>query len=114
MNDPAVLELYSYLLLFRGDPNVNEIALPKTLSAKERRDAHLIADRLGLAHYSDGFGSERQVLIEKRGSTPAPIVRLQHKNSRGTLRSSPSRDRLNSNANNSGDNKRDSYRKSMM
>ncbi|KAI7893016.1 uncharacterized protein EV154DRAFT_503005 [Mucor mucedo] len=114
LNDPAVLELYSFLLLFRGDPNANEIALPKTLSAKERRDAHLIADRLGLAHYSDGFGSERQVLIEKRGTTPAPIVRLQHKNSRGTLRSSPSRDRLNANTNNSGDNKRDSYRKSMM
>lgn len=115
LNDPNVLELYSYLLLFRGDPNANEIALPKTLSAKERRDAHLIADRLGLAHYSDGFGSERQVLIEKRGSTPAPIVRLQHKNSRGTLRSSPSRDRLNNSGNsNSSDNKRDSYRKSMM
>jgi hypothetical protein len=70
------LELYSYLLLFRGDPNSTEIALPKTLSAKERRDAHLIADRLGLAHYSEGFGSDRQVLIEKRGSIPAPIVRV--------------------------------------
>lgn len=123
LNDPNVLELYSFLLLFRGDPNTNQVALPKTLSAKERRDAHLIADRLGLAHYSDGFGSDRQVVIEKRGSIPAPIVRLQHKNSRGTLRSSPSRDRLNNLANNnnndgsnnsSSNSKRDSYRKSMM
>ncbi|KAI9354967.1 hypothetical protein BD770DRAFT_129147 [Pilaira anomala] len=115
LNDPNVLELYSFLLLFRGDPSTNEIALPKTLTAKERRDAHLIADRLGLAHYSDGFGADRQVVVEKRGTTPAPIVRLQHKNSRGTLRSSPSRDRLNNNNGNNGDNnKRDSYRKSMM
>lgn len=115
LNDPNVLELYSFLLLFRGDPSTNEIALPKTLTSKERRDAHLIADRLGLAHYSDGFGTDRQVVVEKRGTTPAPIVRLQHKNSRGTLRSSPSRDRLNNNTGNNGDNnKRDSYRKSMM
>ncbi|CAO0793948.1 unnamed protein product [Mucor circinelloides] len=113
LNDPNVLELYSFLLLFRGDPNSTEIALPKTLSAKERRDAHLIADRLGLAHYSEGFGADRQVLIEKRGSVPAPIVRLQHKNSRGTLKSSPSRERLNM-AGNNDPNKRDSYRKSMM
>lgn len=108
------MELYSYLLLFRGDPNSSEIALPKTLSAKERRDAHLIADRLGLAHYSEGFGADRQVLIEKRGSIPAPIVRLQHKNSRGNLKSSPSRERLNNNGGGNMDNKRDSYRKSMM
>jgi hypothetical protein len=111
------LELYSFLLLFRGDPNTTEIALSKTLSPKERRDAHLIADRLGLAHFSEGFGSGRQVIIEKRGSvTPASIVRLQNKNSRGNLRLSPSRDRLNNLASSSSDNsnKRDSYRKSMM
>lgn len=114
------MELYSFLLLFRGDPNTTEIALSKTLSAKERRDAHLIADRLGLMHYSEGFGPDRQVIIEKRGSIPAPIVRLQNKNSKGNLRSSPSRDRLNNLVNestgSSGSNspKRDSYRKSMM
>lgn len=77
MNDPNVLELYSYLLLFRNDPNSTELALPKSFSAKERRDAHLIADRLGLAHYSEGFGPDRQVIIEKRGNTPAPIMRVR-------------------------------------
>lgn len=76
MNDPSVLELYSYILLFRSDPDSTEIALPKSFSAKERRDAHLIADRLGLAHYSEGFGNDRHVIIEKRGSVPAPIVRV--------------------------------------
>lgn len=115
MNDPSVLELYSYLLLFRGDPNANELSLPKTLSSKERRDAHLIADRLGLAHYSDGFGDDRRVVVEKNRNPLATLVRLQHKNSRGSLRSSPSRDRLNNNSNTGiSDNKRDSYRKSMM
>jgi hypothetical protein len=77
LNDPNVLELYSYILLFRGDPDGTELALPKTLSAKERRNAHLIADKLGLAHYSVGLGSDRQVIIEKRGSVPAPIMRVR-------------------------------------
>ncbi|KAI7906002.1 uncharacterized protein BX663DRAFT_498456 [Cokeromyces recurvatus] len=115
LNNPNVLEMYSYLLLFRGDPNATEIALPKTLSAKERRDAHLIADRLGLNHYSEGFGPDRQIIIDKRGSVPAPIVRLQHKSSRGSLRSSPSRERLgNLISSSSTELKRDSFRKSMM
>ncbi|KAI8354043.1 hypothetical protein BD560DRAFT_407954 [Blakeslea trispora] len=114
LNDPNVLELYSYLLLFRGDANSTDVALPKTLSAKERRDAHLIADRLGLAHFSEGFGPDRQVIIQKRGFAPAPIVRLQNKGSRASLRSSSSRERMN--ASNNNDTKRDStsYRKSMM
>jgi hypothetical protein len=76
LNDPSVLELYSYILLFRSDPDNTEITLPKSFSAKERRDAHLIADRLGLAHYSEGYGNDRQVIIEKRGTVPAPIVRV--------------------------------------
>ncbi|KAI8333200.1 hypothetical protein EDC96DRAFT_526152 [Choanephora cucurbitarum] len=115
LNDPNVLELYSYLLLFRGDANSTDVALPKTLSAKERRDAHLIADRLGLAHFSEGFGADRQVIIQKRGFTPAPIVRLQNKGSRASLRSSPSRERINVSGN-GNDMKQNnaSYRKSMM
>lgn len=77
LNDPNVLELYSHILLFRGEPEATELALPKTLSVKERRDAHLIADKLGLAHYSSGLGSDRQVIIEKRGTVPAPIMRVR-------------------------------------
>lgn len=76
LNDPEVLELYSYLLLFRGDSNSNEIAFPTSFSIKERKTVHLIADRLGLAHYSEGYGSDRQVIVEKKGTVPAPIVRV--------------------------------------
>ncbi|CAO3697522.1 hypothetical protein CU097_012911 [Rhizopus azygosporus] len=115
LNDPNVLELYSYLLLFRNDPNSTELALPKSFSAKERRDAHLIADRLGLAHYSEGFGPDRQVIIEKRGNTPAPIMRLHQKSSRPNLRQSPSRERLsNGNTSSNSSPEKGSYRKSMM
>ncbi|KAG0165737.1 hypothetical protein DFQ28_008348 [Apophysomyces sp. BC1034] len=106
LNDPAVLQLYDHFLLFRSDVNRQEIALPKSLFPKERRDAHMIAERLGLAHYSEGFGPDRQLYIAKK---PA------QKSSRGSLRQSSSRDRLSLQTD--GKSKRDTvgyYRKSIM
>ncbi|KAF7729444.1 hypothetical protein EC973_004424 [Apophysomyces ossiformis] len=66
MNDPAILQLYEHFLLFRSDTSRQEIALPKSLTTKERRDAHMIAEKLGLVHYSEGFGPDRQLYIGKK------------------------------------------------
>lgn len=75
LNDPEVLELYNELIVFKSDPSRQQITMPKTMTAKQRRDAHLIAEKLGLAHFSEGFGADRQLHIAKK-SAAASTVRV--------------------------------------
>lgn len=73
LNDPNVLKLYDQIIVFKNDPNQTELPLPTTLNSKERRNAHLIAEKLGLAHYSEGFGHDRQLHIAKKGAAAARV-----------------------------------------
>ncbi|KAN0061130.1 Peptidyl-prolyl cis-trans isomerase pin4 [Thecaphora frezii] len=65
LNDAATLEIYSRVLLFKDDRMRDELSFSRSLSPLERRTVHLVAQRLGLYHYSMGEGEERYVIVTK-------------------------------------------------
>lgn len=66
LNDPSTLEIYSRILLFKDDPMRDELAFSRTLTAKQRRIVHLIAQKLGVYHYSVGEGEDRYAVVTRR------------------------------------------------
>ncbi|PVG03036.1 hypothetical protein CPB86DRAFT_772366 [Serendipita vermifera] len=66
MNDAATLEIYSRVLLFKDDHMRDELAFSRTLSPRQRRIVHLVAQRLGVYHYSVGEGDERYAVVTRR------------------------------------------------
>ncbi|PWZ03692.1 hypothetical protein BCV70DRAFT_197894 [Testicularia cyperi] len=69
LNDAATLEIYSRVLLFRDDRMRDELAFSRSLTPLERRTVHLVAQKLGLFHYSMGEGDERCVVVTKNESS---------------------------------------------
>jgi RNA recognition motif-containing protein len=65
LNDPSTLEIYSRILLFKDDPMRDELAFSRTLTAKQRRIVHLIAQKLGVYHYSVGEGEDRYAVVTR-------------------------------------------------
>jgi len=65
LNDPSTLEIYSRILLFKDDPMRDELAFSRTLTPKQRRIVHLIAQKLGVYHYSVGEGDERYAVVTR-------------------------------------------------
>lgn len=65
MNDPSTLEIYSRILLFKDDHMRDELAFSRTLSPKQRRVVHLVAQKLGVYHYSVGEGEERHAVVTR-------------------------------------------------
>ncbi|KZT74250.1 hypothetical protein DAEQUDRAFT_702549 [Daedalea quercina L-15889] len=65
LNDPATLEIYSRILLFKDDPMRDELAFSRTLTPKQRRVVHLVAQKLGVYHYSVGEGEERYAVVTR-------------------------------------------------
>lgn len=65
LNDPSTLDIYSRILLFKDDHMRDELAFSRTLSPKQRRVVHLIAQRLGVYHYSVGEGDERYAVVTR-------------------------------------------------
>lgn len=65
LNDPATLEIYSRVLLFKDDRMRDELSFSKNLSTSERRIVHMVSKKLGLYHYSLGEGEERHVVVTK-------------------------------------------------
>ena len=65
MNDPSTLEIYSRVLLFKDDPMRDELAFSRSLSSKQRRVVHLIAQKLGVFHYSVGEGDDRYAVVTR-------------------------------------------------
>ncbi|KAI9509959.1 hypothetical protein F5148DRAFT_1147920 [Russula earlei] len=83
LNDPSTLEIYSRILLFKDDHMRDELAFSRTLSPKQRRIVHLVAQKLGVYHYSVGEGEERYAVVtridpEKRqqGNTHPGLQRM--------------------------------------
>jgi hypothetical protein len=66
LNDPATLEIYSRILLFKDDHMRDELAFARSLSPKQRRIVHLVAQKLGVYHYSHGEGDERYAIVTRR------------------------------------------------
>lgn len=65
LNDPATLEIYSRVLLFKDDRMRDELSFSKSLTTSERRIVHMVAKKLGLFHYSLGESEERHVIVTK-------------------------------------------------
>ena len=65
LNDAATLEIYSRVLLFRDDRMRDELSFSRSLSASERHVVHVVAQKLGLYHYTLGEGDERHVVVTK-------------------------------------------------
>jgi len=85
LNDPSTLEIYSRILLFKDDRMRDELAFSRTLSPKQRRVVHLIAQKLGVYHYSVGEGEERYAVV-----TRIDPNRQQQQGQRHTLSRAPS------------------------
>jgi RNA recognition motif-containing protein len=66
LNDAATLEIYSRVLLFRDDAMRDELAFSRSLNPKQRRIVHLVAQKLGVYHYSLGEGDERYAVVTRR------------------------------------------------
>ncbi|KAJ3472864.1 hypothetical protein NLI96_g13221 [Meripilus lineatus] len=73
LNDPATLEIYSRILLFKDDRMRDELAFSRTLSPKQRRVVHLVAQKLGVYHYSVGEGDDRYAVVTR--IDPATVCR---------------------------------------
>lgn len=65
LNDPSTLEIYSRILLFKDDRMRDELAFSRTLSPKQRRVVHLVAQKLGVYHYSVGEGEDRYAVVTR-------------------------------------------------
>ncbi|KAI0781215.1 hypothetical protein BD413DRAFT_463111 [Trametes elegans] len=65
LNDPSTLEIYSRILLFKDDHMRDELAFSRALTAKQRRVVHLVAQKLGVYHYSVGEGEERYAVVTR-------------------------------------------------
>jgi hypothetical protein len=74
LNDPSTLEIYSRILLFKDDHMREEMAFSRALSAKQRRIVHLIAQKLGVYHYSVGEGEDRYAVVTRR--EPSRVSRV--------------------------------------
>lgn len=89
LNDPSTLEIYSRILLFKDDPMRDELAFSRTLTAKQRRIVHLIAQKLGVYHYSVGEGEDRYAVVtridpnrQQQQQAPTQSLRQPHTLSR--------------------------------
>jgi len=51
--------------LFKDDRMRDELAFSRTLSPKQRRVVHLVAQKLGVYHYSVGEGEERYAVVTR-------------------------------------------------
>lgn len=76
LNDPSTLEIYSRILLFKDDRMRDELAFSRTLSPKQRRVVHLIAQKLGVYHYSVGEGEERYAVVTRIDPNRASVLSL--------------------------------------
>lgn len=65
LNDASTLEIYSRVLLFRDDRMRDELSFSRSLSASERHVVHVVAQKLGLFHYTLGEGDDKYVLVTK-------------------------------------------------
>ncbi|KAG9303916.1 hypothetical protein G9A89_005826 [Geosiphon pyriformis] len=71
LNDPETLKFYDQVIIFRDDKTREELVFSKTLSSAHRRTVHLIAQKLGLYHYSEGEGDERVLRIVRKPASAA-------------------------------------------
>ncbi|WFD44536.1 Peptidyl-prolyl cis-trans isomerase pin4 [Malassezia psittaci] len=65
LNNADTLEIFSRVLLFKDDRMRDELAFSKSLTSSERRTVHLVAQKLGLYHYTIGSPDDCYVIVMK-------------------------------------------------
>ncbi len=87
-NDPVALDIYSRVLVFKEDRMRDELAFSRSLSARERRIIHLVAQKLGLWHYSIGEGEDRYAVVTRTENDRAKSLKVRSKRSFNAMRAS--------------------------
>ncbi|KAG8971618.1 hypothetical protein FRB90_010438, partial [Tulasnella sp. 427] len=88
LNDPSTLEIYSRILIFKEDRMRDELAFSRNLTPKQRRIVHLVAQKLGVYHYSVGEGDDRYAVVTRIPREDGPRQSIRHTSQ--TLHRSPS------------------------
>jgi hypothetical protein len=67
-------DMLSEIQSFAADSSRAVLSLPRTLSASQRREAHLAAESLGLPHTSKGEGNDRYIVIMKEKAAASSVA----------------------------------------
>ncbi|KAI0154331.1 hypothetical protein GGR57DRAFT_111286 [Xylariaceae sp. FL1272] len=73
LNDPATLEFYTQLAVFKNDPSREAFIFPPDITPDQRRQLHILAHNMGLEHRSVGEASNRQIQVLKRAQNSPPV-----------------------------------------
>jgi RNA recognition motif-containing protein len=73
LNDPATLDFYTQLTLFKNDPSREVYIFAPDITPEQRRQIHILAHNMGLEHRSVGEADRRQLQIMKRAQHSPPI-----------------------------------------
>ena len=67
IKDPDTLKYYEMLRAFMNNDEFKSTKFSRNLTPQQRRVVHILAHNMGIDHTSIGAGSQRQVLVSKRG-----------------------------------------------
>ncbi|KAF2971456.1 hypothetical protein GQX73_g2063 [Xylaria multiplex] len=73
LNDPATLEFYTQLTIFKNDPTREIHIFPTEVAPEQRRQIHILAHNMGLEHKSVGEAHNRQIQVQKRSENSPPV-----------------------------------------
>ncbi|KAI1736420.1 hypothetical protein F4680DRAFT_261183 [Xylaria scruposa] len=73
LNDPATLEFYTQLTIFKNDPSREVHIFSPDIAPEQRRQIHILAHNMGLEHRSVGEADRRQIQIMKRPENSPPV-----------------------------------------
>lgn len=73
LNDPATLEFYTQLTIFKNDQNREVHIFSTDITPEQRRQIHILAHNMGLEHRSVGEADRRQIQIMKRPENSPPV-----------------------------------------
>ncbi|KAI0967955.1 hypothetical protein F4678DRAFT_229493 [Xylaria arbuscula] len=73
LNDPATLEFYTQLTIFKNDPSREIHVFPTEVAPEQRRQIHILAHNMGLEHKSVGEAHNRQIQVQKRTENSPPV-----------------------------------------
>ncbi|KAI0198841.1 hypothetical protein F4808DRAFT_246668 [Astrocystis sublimbata] len=73
LNDPATLEFYTQLTIFKNDLSREVHIFSPDIAPEQRRQIHILAHNMGLEHRSVGEADRRQIQIMKRPENSPPV-----------------------------------------
>ncbi|PIL32574.1 hypothetical protein GSI_05277 [Ganoderma sinense ZZ0214-1] len=72
LNDPWTLEMFTRILLFMNDTGRRDsLVFPPTMTSQERYTVHLLAQKLGVHHYTSSTVEGRSVVVSLHQEQPS-------------------------------------------